>query len=144
MKTMTRTILVAIVLAGLAAATPAFATGFNANFVISIGGDTYTFTLPDSPTVYTTGGNDFTVQNVEVSLNGGAPQPETVYFAEDQQPPAFGQGGLATFSGAYVFDLVNPSQIGYSALFTGSLTDPSFVPVFTMFRRTIPTLWMAP
>ena len=34
MKTMTLTILSAIVLAGLAGATPAFATGFDANFVV--------------------------------------------------------------------------------------------------------------
>jgi len=131
-KTMTRTILSAIVLAGLAVATPAFATGFDVNFVITIdsGPDagTYTFSLPDSPTVNSTGSDDFTVANVEISKNGGAAVSETAFFTEDQNPPGYGDGGVAVFSGGpYIFNLVNPNQIGYSALFTGSLTDPSFV-----------------
>jgi len=128
MQTMMRTILSGLVLTALAAATPAFATGFDANFVVSVGGNIYTFSLPDSPTVYSTGSDDFSVANVEVSKNGGAPASETVFFTEDQQPPAYGDGGVATSSGAIIFSVVNPSQVGYSALFTGTLSDPTFVP----------------
>jgi hypothetical protein len=126
MKTMTRTILSGFFLTALAAATPAFATGFDANFVVSFGGNTYTFSLPDSPMVASTASDDFTVSDVDISLNGGAPVSETVTFYEDQQPPAFGDGGLASFSGEYQFFLVNPNQ-SYPALFTGSLSDPTFV-----------------
>jgi hypothetical protein len=127
MLMMKRTIMFGVALAALVAATPAFATGFDANFVISIGGNTYTFSLPDSPTVASTGSDDFSVSGVEISKNGGAPVSETVLFTEDQQPPAFGDGGVASFSGAYQFDLVNPNQVGYPALFIGSLSDPTFV-----------------
>ncbi len=131
MQTLKRTILSGFVLAALAAATPAFATGFNANFVVTInaGPDagTYTFSLPDSLTGAANVGSDyFDVPGVEMSKNGGAPQLETVYFAEDQ-PLGNGDGGLATFSGAYVFSVINPNQLTGLALFTGTLSDPTFV-----------------
>lgn len=134
MKTMTLTILSAIVLAGLAGATPAFATGFDANFVVTIDSGptagTYTFSLPDSLTgAANVNTDDFDVSNVEVSLNGGAPQLETVFFTEYQQnqmPKGNGDGGVATFSGAYQFNLIDAAPTD-TALFIGTLSDPTFV-----------------
>jgi hypothetical protein len=121
MKTMTRTILSAIVLAGLAGATPAFATTM-ANFTIDVpGGTVYTFSLPDSLIgAANNGSDDFSVSGVAITITGNGTQSGNTFFAN---MVGFGVGGLA------IYGLTpNTLDLDYEGpvLFTGTLANPTF------------------
>lgn len=121
MKTMTRTILSGLVLAALAAGTPAFATTM-ANFTITVpGGTVYTFSLPETLTGATNNGSDdFSVSGVPITITGNGTQPGNPLFAN---MVGFGQGGLGIYGltpNTLDLDYLGP------VLFTGTLSDPSF------------------
>jgi hypothetical protein len=121
MKTMTRTILSAIVVAGLAAATPAFATTM-ANFTIDVpGGTVYTFSLPDSLTgASNNGSDDFSVSGVAITITGNGTQAGSTIFSN---LVGFGDGGIGIYGltpNTLDLDYLGP------VLFTGTLADPTF------------------
>ena len=118
------TILWGFLLTVLPAATPAFANSLDANFVVSIGGYNYTFSIPDPPTPAFSGSDDFSVAGVVITIrgpgiNGTTTETEPVFF---YNTTGFGVGGIAVYSGMYTFDLINPPP-----MFAGSTSDPLFV-----------------
>lgn len=120
LKIITRTVLSALLLSGLAAATPAFAGSVDyfeitePAFNIDL-----TFSLPSSPTNVSPGSDDFSISGVAISDNGGTAAPGNIFFINN--PP--------TLSGLYlsisipslaVYDIESPE------LFSGPLSSPTF------------------
>jgi PEP-CTERM motif len=146
LKNFARTILCSTLLAGMAAAVPAFASTIDTFTVTdNSSGPTnvYTFSLPSSPTLNVTSvanafSDYFQVSNVSISVNGAPATTGTVFFNTLSQT---GGVGISVSTPSTFFNDEGP-QLFTS---TGTLGQPSFAPTFiapgtyTLFEQSHPT-----
>ena len=115
-----RGILAVLALIALAAATPAFATTMDSFIVVVPNGTVYTFSLPSSPTVSSSGIDYFAISGVAITITGNGTQSGNTFF---DNTISWGAGGLAIYG-------LNPASLDLDylgpVLFTGSVTDPTF------------------
>lgn len=120
MRGITRSILAALALTVLAAATPAFATTMDSFIVVVPNGTVYTFSLPSSPTVSSSGIDYFAISGVAITITGNGTQSGNTFF---DNTISWGAGGLAIYG-------LNPESLDLDylgpVLFTGTVTDPTF------------------
>jgi hypothetical protein len=91
------------------------------NFTLTEGGNTETFTLPLSPTPNLVGSDFFTLENVPVLLDGVS-NTDTFDFLDAAEGGGLNDADIPD-GGLGIFHIVTNQQ-----LFSGTLTDPTFVP----------------
>jgi hypothetical protein len=128
---MSRVILSGVLLAGFLAAAPAFASSMD-SFTISVAPDappsipidTYTFSLPSSPTIPLANQfpTYFSISGVSITINGGSTTTASVFFS-------FGSnGGLYISSSAFQLGDVTP-EVFFT--YAGTIDTNTFAPTFT-------------